>query len=528
MAWPCESAEAAKSPPRLAQASDDASSATAPPQRLDINQFQIDGVELLGQEEVEEAVYPFMGPDRTAEDVEKARAALEAAYNAKGYQAVAVEIPQQQVTDGVVTLKVTETKIGRLRVRGSRYFSLDAIKEEAPSVAEGKVPNFNDIGRDIVALNQLPDRRVTPALRAGAKPGTVDVDLNVEDSFPLHGSIELNNRYSADTTRLRLNASLRYDNLWQLGHSLSLSYQVAPENPDDAKVFSASYLARLRGVPWLSLLASGTHNDSNVSTLGGTNVTGRGDVIGGRAIFTLPGDEDFYHTFAAGIDYKDFLENVALGGSQTQTPITYYPISTAYAATWQGKGSSTQLDAGVIFGLRGLGSNPGAFDNKRFSAGGGFIYLRGDLSRSQDLPGDLQLWGKLQGQLADQPLVSNEQLSAGGLDTVRGYLESEVLGDNGLLLSVELRSPSLSDWFEKGSALDEWRFYFFADGGTLSLNQPLPQQKSIFDLASIGLGSRIRLLQHVNGSLDLGVPLIGQVTTHAYSPRLTFRTWSDF
>src|SRR5262249_6571569 len=199
---------------------------------------------------------------------------------------------------------------------------------------------------------------------------------------------------------------------------------------------------------------------------GSTNVAGRGDVIGGRAIITPPGAGGFYHTITAGVDYKDFLETVSLRGSPTQTPITHYPGSAPHAATPQEKGSLARLDAGVTFGLRGLGSDPGAFDNKRFAAGGGFIYLRADLSRSQDLPGDLQLWGKLQGQLADQPLVSNEQLSAGGLDTVRGYLESEVLGDNGLLLSVELRSPSLSAWFEKGSVLDEWRFYVFADGGT--------------------------------------------------------------
>jgi hemolysin activation/secretion protein len=90
------------------------------------------------------------------------------------------------------------------------------------------VPDFNAVTKDIVGLNQWPDRRVTPALRACVTPGTVDVDLNVEDKAPFHGSLELNNRRSPNTTGSRLIGTARYDNLWQLGHSFSFTYQVAP------------------------------------------------------------------------------------------------------------------------------------------------------------------------------------------------------------------------------------------------------------------------------------------------------------
>ncbi len=99
-----------------------------------------------------------------------------------------------------IALQVTELKVGRLRVKNSRYFDLDTIKNRAGSLKEGSVPNFNDVTKDIVALNQWPDRRVTPALRAGVAPGTVDVDLNVEDTAPIHGTIEYNNRQSPSTT----------------------------------------------------------------------------------------------------------------------------------------------------------------------------------------------------------------------------------------------------------------------------------------------------------------------------------------
>ncbi|MEA1157606.1 ShlB/FhaC/HecB family hemolysin secretion/activation protein, partial [Klebsiella pneumoniae] len=72
-------------------------------------------------------------------------------------------------------------------------------------------------------------------------PGTMDVDLQVEDKNPWHASIGLNNDYSADTRHLRSVVSLGYDNLWQLGHAISLTYFTAPQDQDNAKVWSGSY-----------------------------------------------------------------------------------------------------------------------------------------------------------------------------------------------------------------------------------------------------------------------------------------------
>ena len=524
-------AVAATAPEPSAAASASAGDEAQPVQRLFINEYRVEGINLLSQMEVEEAVYPFLGPDRTAEDVEKARAALEQAYFQKDYQTVAVSIPPQQVKDGVVVLQVTEAKVGRLRVKGSRYFSLDQIKEQAPSLAEGTVPNFSKVTEDIVALNQIPDRRVTPALRAGAAPGTVDVDLNVEDTFPLHGSLELNNRRSKDTTRHRVNASLRYDNLWQLGHSLNLGYQVAPERPDDAQVFSASYLARIPSIPSLSLLAYGVKQNSDVATLGGINVVGRGEILGARALYTLPNTPGFFHTLNVGIDYKHFDEGVSLSGEKLDIPITYYPVTASYGATWQDEEAVTQVNAGVTSHFRGLGSDTEAFDMKRYKSNGSFIYFRGDASHTRELPGDAQVFGKVQGQLANKPLVSSEQISAGGLDTVRGYFESQALGDNGVIGSIELRSPSLPGAFGLGSELpfiNEWRVYAFAEGAALSIHEPLEEQKSSFNLASVGVGSRMKLLDYLNGSVDLGFPLVKQDDTKAYDPHLTFRLWGEF
>jgi hemolysin activation/secretion protein len=538
----CASGFSATTPPPTA-ATQEAAEAKAPAEnpapappagpKFYIREYRVRGTKVLPAVEVEKAVYPFLGPERTPEDIEGARAALEKAYHDQGFQTVFVQVPPQTGRRGVVFLDVTEAKVGRLRVKGAKYYLPSDILRRAPSMQEGKVPNFNEVTKDIVGLNQSADLRVTPSVQPGVQPGTVDIDLTVKDKFPLHGSIELNNRYSADTKPLRVNASLSYNNLWQLGHSVGASFQVAPERTTDAKVFSGYYTAKLPGLDDVSLTLQGTKQDSNVSTLGGAAVAGRGQILGARVNFGLPGSEGFYQSMSLGLDYKHFDEDIVVGTTTSSAPIDYYPFSFNYNASWMGKSGFTEFNSSINFHARGFGSEVDKFDNKRYLADGSYIYFRGDLSRTQDLPGGIQLFGKIQGQIADSPLINSEQYAGGGLNTVRGYLESAALGDSGVFGTVELRSPSLLgtwDATEKKWKHDrhEWRVYAFLEGGTLMLSDPLPEQTSHFDLGSYGVGSRMRLFNCINGSVDVAVPIVTQGQTLANDVFVTFRVWADF
>lgn len=175
-----------------------------------------------------------------------------------------------------------------------------------------------------------------------------------------------------------------------------------------------------------------------------------------------------------------------------------------------------------------------------FAASPSFTHFNVDVSHTQELPEGYQLWGKVQAQIADGPLVSSEQLSAGGLDTVRGYLESEVLGDDGAIANIEFRSPDIGTMLQKQmkdetgqgaprfTTFNEWRMFAFADGGHVSIQRPLPEQLNNFDLWSYGLGSRFKVFNGINGVLVLAVPMTNQTYTRAGDPRFNFRLWGEF
>lgn len=510
------------------------------PQVFDIDEYRVEGAEHLPQVDVEEAVYPYLGPGKTPQDIEKARAAVEAKYHDRGYQTVSVAVRHQDVANRYVAITVTELKIGDVRVKGSRYHDLETVKGRLHSVQKGKLAEFGALTKESIALNQWPDRRVTPALRAGVTPGTVDLDLNVEDKLPLHASVELNNRQSPNTTALRLNGTVHYDNLWQRGHSLTFTYQTAPERRKDMEAFSGSYLARIPDSEWISLLFYGVISRSDVALLGDMNVVGPGEIAGVRAVMTLPSKQNFFHTLSAGIDYKNFGQILSDASGSFSSPITYYPTVLSYGAVWRPEKSLTQINATLTYGLRGFGSDSWLeWDTKRYGATPNFFVLSGDISETYDLPEGFQLFAKVGGQMGDQPLVSSEQFSLGGLQTVRGYLESTTLGDSGAAGTFEIRSPDIGKLLQtelekSGDApkdpkiFNEWRLFGFVDGGYVMIHEPLPETSPSTKLWSFGAGTTFKALDHLNGMLAVAIPKSTDMYVKENDPRFLFRVWGEF
>jgi len=132
----------AKSTPEAGAESTPPSTPSSEP-KFDLEAYDVDGNTLLDTPTIEAAVYPFLGPDRTRDDVGAARDALQKAYQSRGYQSVVVEVPQQNARTGIVRFHIVEAPVGRLRVVDSQYHLPSRIKEQVPSLREGRVPNFS-------------------------------------------------------------------------------------------------------------------------------------------------------------------------------------------------------------------------------------------------------------------------------------------------------------------------------------------------------------------------------------------------
>ena len=483
-----------------APASDAAGDAAqAPAERFDVWEYRVLGSTVAPKVTVERALYSHLGPQKTIEDVETARQALETAYRSAGYSTIFVDIPEQTVNEGVVRLNVTEGRLDRLRVSGARYFSNRQILARLPALEKGQVPHFPEVQQQLAAINRrTADRSVTPVLHAGRYPGTIDMELKVTDHLPFHGSLSVNDRYTADTSKLRSSVNVGYDNLWQHAHSASLQYQFAPQEPDEAKVIAATYIARIeRANTILAMYA--VNSQSEVATVGTLSVLGKGDIFGIRAIRPLDPIGKYYQSLTLGIDVKDFDEDIRLTEeSGLNTAIKYVNWSASYGFGWTLPKSAFDFSVGAAWGVRGFGNNDFEFEEKRFKARANYGYLLGTAQHTRQVFGNAKFVTRLSWQYANAPLISNEQFTAGGATSVRGYLEAERLGDLGGSMSLELYTPSLV----KGRRVEDLRLFGFYDLASLRIVEALPSQDPSFRLASAGVGLRFSGLGGLRAELD--------------------------
>ena len=187
-----------------------------------IKGYMVEGNSLLTEEEIDLVLQPYTGPEKSAETVNQARDALEAFYHHQGYPAVLVNIPLQTLDSDMVKLQVIESRIGKVRVTGNKYFTMKRLYRSLPSILPGNILYLPQLEKELNKLNRNRHIKVAPVLTPGREYGTIDVELKVKDRLPLHGSLELNNYGSHNTTDLRSSIKLNYDNFWQRDHSLSL------------------------------------------------------------------------------------------------------------------------------------------------------------------------------------------------------------------------------------------------------------------------------------------------------------------
>ena len=133
---------------------------------------------------------------------------------------------------------------------------------------------------------------------------------------------------------------------------------------------------------------------------------------------------------------------------------------------------------------------------------------------------------KVDGQLSGEPLVDNEQYVAGGMESVRGYRESEAEGDNAIHSVVELSFPSPIE----GSRIGKWLQmspYLFHDIAVLTIMDPLPDQARSTTLEGVGAGVR-GSMKNFEYELDWALALASTSHTESSNEKVYFKVRAVF
>ncbi|WP_445291742.1 ShlB/FhaC/HecB family hemolysin secretion/activation protein [Calothrix sp. 336/3] len=165
----------------------------------------------------------------------------------------------------------------------------------------------------------------------------------------------------------------------------------------------------------------------------------------------------------------------------------------------------TKRDEKQVFALRSQFSiGLGWFNStvNKDAPDGRFLSWRGQSQYVRLLAPDTLFLVRSDLQLASRALVPLEQFGVGGLQSVRGYRQDQLLTDNGFYASTEVRFPILRMKEIKG-LLQFVPFFDFGVGWNGSGKQN-PDRNAF---ASVGAGLQFQIDDRFNARLDYGIPL---------------------
>ncbi len=200
--------------------------------RFAIEKFTVRGATLITADGLQLILAPYMGKSKDFADVQRALETLERAYTSRGYSAVQVILPEQDISDGEVEFDVVEAKIGKVVVEGNKFFDEANIRASLPEVEPAKHPNIFKISDNLRVANENPAKQTTVLLRSGAEEGQVDAVVRVSDERPNKLSMTLDNTGTQQTGLFRLGFGYQNSNVWNRDHVLNMQYVTAPNDDD--------------------------------------------------------------------------------------------------------------------------------------------------------------------------------------------------------------------------------------------------------------------------------------------------------
>lgn len=477
--------------------------------RFDISRFDVVGNSLLPNDVIEAAVAPFTGKGRDFGDVQKALEALEAAYHQRGFNVVQVELPEQELNQGVVRLKVVQTKIGKVTVEGQTYFTAQNIRRSLPGLAEGQTPNIKQVSASLRMANENPAKKITLALESAAEEGLVNAVLRAADEKQWKIGANLDNTGTTSTGKTHLGLTLQHANLFDLDHVASLQYTTTLEKPKQVAVYGVGYHIPLYSFgDSVDLFASYSDIDSGTVTAGVFDlaVSGKGRVFGARYNHNLGRFGDFEPKLSYGIDYKAFINSIELKGTQLGKDVVVHPLSVSLSSNKPVLNGDLNFSLTLVHNIAGGKNGRNAdFNAVRLGANSRYTLLRYNASYSRNLPANWQLRLAVNGQYTSDALIPGEQFGAGGSTSVRGFAERELANDAGVQISAEMYSPNWCSGFGATSSIPaQCRLVLFYDTAHVSRNHPLPGEQERATIGSVGFGWRFLVSRYMTGQIDYG------------------------
>jgi hemolysin activation/secretion protein len=458
--------------------------------KIRVNKFKFEGNTVFTEAELLKVIpEDYKTREISAEELQEIKNKLTQYYVDKGYINSGVVIPDQEVRDGEVTLKIVEGKLTDVQIlRNDRlrpsYFQNRIVG------GEGEVFDVNTLQDRLQMLQQNPLlRSIQAELGPGVRLGEALLKLGVVEETSEQIQLTFNNHRSPSVGANRLEVELWERNLtgWLgkgmgFGDTLYLRYGVTGLDDEiglkDGGIRYDFPLNLSLNLPlnhlwnflsprsWNLPLTSyettfsllGERSDSDVvePPFNQINVASKADT------YSLTVKQPLYKTLSQELNLALTLEkrtsktyllgrlfSFSPGVDDGQSHISAIRFSQDWVrrTTYDVLAIRSVLNFGIDVGDATI-NDDGSPDGKFFTWLGQFQWVRrldflhlGKTPEWKKAWEDGQIIFRTDFQESWDPLLPLEKLSIGGAGTVRGYRENLLTHDNGIITSLEVRIP---------------------------------------------------------------------------------------
>jgi hemolysin activation/secretion protein len=449
-----------------------------------VRMIVVTGSTVFSPEELAEVTSPFVNRELTNEDLEALRRDLTVHYIDKGYVSSGAIIPDQNVVDGVITVKIIEGRLTRIEVEGNKWFG-DTFIQDRLALGAGPPVNIISLQKRLQLLQQNKQIKLVNAeLRPDVKPGENVLKIHVEEKNPFKIWLGFNNYMPPSIGGWYGQLAVANENLTGRGDILSFTYGRSEGlKPQIDTWYSLPITAR----DTTFTMRYRKNDFYNVSEpFQDLDIESESDIYG----LTLR--HPFYRTlnqeFAMALTgenlrNKNYLLGEPFSFSLGEEAGKSVDTAIRFSQEWTYRTQQQVIAARSTFnfGIDALDATirkSGLPDGKFFSWLGQFQWA------TVLKPWDVQVLFRTDSQLSNDPLLPLEQIAVGGRYTVRGYRENLLVRDQALIASLESRIPIIrnkpwADYLQLVPFIDYGRAW------NKELRTPSPK-----DIWSIGLGLR--------------------------------------
>ena len=492
--------------------------------RIFVKGYRFQGHTVFREGALQKAVERFKGREVTSAELEQARQELTLLYVNAGFINSGAVLEDQDLQGGIVTFTLIEGRLTGIEVDGHWWFRGWWLRHALRRSA-GEPLNMKSLKQGLELLRQDPNlRQINAELRPGGKPGESILDVKVKERQPFRLALDFSNRRPPSVGAEIAEVTASMLNLTGHGDPITLRYGLAHTTSETLDRWEWSGVENLEGsyefpiTPWKTTLQiHASRNDSSIveEAFTALDITSRSQQFG--VTLRQPMHETLNDVLAVSLtaDYRKsdtFLLgrpfSLSPGAIDGETKVFVLRLGVEYVHRTPEQ--VLALRSTFHVGIDAFGATrhrDAASDGRRLPDGEFFAWLGQGQYVRRLFGTDTLAIVRVNAALSNHPLLSLEQFSIGGAQSVRGYRENQLLRDNGVFASLEFRIPvwrgkaktplvSLAPFFDIATGWDNVEFRGPAPRGGADHRQDT--------LVSGGLGVIFTPNQRITARLDWG------------------------